>query len=199
MAGKCAATSCNLSGFAFCDDFEDGAADGWSTSGGAWSVVLDGTRVYKGGNGPYNSTAGSIAWTDQSVESKMKILAFGGTSSSYRAGIIARNAGSTNYYTLAIDAAGYVRLLRGTSTPSGASGACGPALTGLASLTNTWVTLKMQVSGPTNNVRIVTWLNGTQVHDCITTSSTVAAGNAGVMTYGSSTIAEFDDVRVSTP
>jgi hypothetical protein len=29
------------------DDFEDGNSTGWSTSGGTWSVVNDGTYVYK--------------------------------------------------------------------------------------------------------------------------------------------------------
>jgi pectate lyase len=31
----------------FSDNFEDGNSTGWSTSGGSWSVVTDGTRVYK--------------------------------------------------------------------------------------------------------------------------------------------------------
>lgn len=190
---------CATGASAFCDDFEDGNACGWTPSGGAWSVTSDGSFVYTGGGGSYNSTAGKSAWTDQTVEAKVKILGFGGSGSSYRAGIVARFAGSTNFYTLAIDAAGDVRLLRGSSSPSGASGTCDAVPSGLSSLTNTWIDLKLQVSGAAGNVHILTWVNGNAVHDCTTKSSTVAAGKAGVMTYGSSTRAEFGDFRVTTP
>jgi hypothetical protein len=190
---------CALSRYALCDDFEDGNACGWTTSGGSWSVVSDASFVYAGASGSYNSTVGTAGFTDQTVEVKMKILQFGGSGSSYRSGIIARFGQSTNYYTLAIDAAGDVRLLRGTSSPSGNSGTCDAVPSGLSTLTNTWIDLKIQVSGVAGNVHILTWVNGNPVHDCTTTSSTLAAGNAGVMTYGSNTRAEFDDFRVSTP
>jgi pectate lyase len=188
-----------LSGFVFCDDFEDGNASGWTTTGGSWSVLTDTSYVYAGGSGSYLSTAGLSTWTDQTVQARMKILAFGGTSSSYRAGIVARLAQSTNYYALGIDATGAVRLLRGTSTPSGATGTCGAVASSLSPLTNAWADLKIKISGPTGNVRVLTWVNAKPVHDCTTTSSTVTAGNAGVFTYGSGTRAEFDDFRVSTP
>jgi pectate lyase len=188
-----------LAGYVFCDDFEDGNASGWTTAGGSWAVLSDPTFVYAGGSGSYVSTAGVASWADQTVQARMKILQFGGTGSSYRAGILARYGQSTNYYTLAIDAVGDVRLLRGTSTPSGAAGTCNAVASGLPAVTNAWLDLKIQVSGPAGNVRIRTWVNASPVHDCTTTSSTLGAGNAGVMTYGSSTRAEFDDFRVSTP
>jgi pectate lyase len=197
--GSGSSSFCSLAASAFCDDFESGRACGWTTSGGTWSVTSDSTFVYTGGSGSYNSTAGSATWTDQTVEAKMKILTFGGSGSSYRAGIVARFAQSTNFYALAIDAAGDVRLLRGSSSPSGSTGTCDGIPSGLSTLTNTWIDLKIQVSGAGGNVHILTWVNGNAVHDCTTTSSTVAAGKAGVMTYGSSTRAEFDDFRVTTP
>jgi len=161
-------------------------------------VISDQSYVYAGGTGSYVSTAGG-SHGDQSVEARMKILQFGGSGSSYRAGILARFAQGSNYYALAIDAAGDVRLLRGSSSPSSASGTCDAVPSELPSVTGAWITLKMQVSGPTNDVHIQTWLNGDPIHDCTTTSSTIAAGSAGVMTYGSSTRAEFDDFRVSSP
>jgi hypothetical protein len=54
----------------FTDDFEDGNANGWTVFGGSWSVVIDGTRVYRqsSGSSKYRSGAGSSAWTDYSVE-----------------------------------------------------------------------------------------------------------------------------------
>ena len=47
-------------GYAFCDDFEDGNADGWTPSGGTWSVITDGSHVYQGGNGNSMSLAGPV-------------------------------------------------------------------------------------------------------------------------------------------
>ena len=37
------------------------------------------------------------------------------------------------------------------------------------------------------------------IHDCQTTSARCSAGPAGTYIYGPNTIAEFDDVRISTP
>lgn len=160
-------------------------------------MISDQSYVYAGGTGSYNSTAGPSNG-DQSVEARMKILQFGGSGSSYRAGILARVQGS-NFYVLAIDAAGDLRLLRGTSSPSSSSGTCDAVPSQLPAVVNTWVSLKIRVAGPANDVHILTWLNGNPVHDCTTTSSTIAAGSAGVMTYGSSTRAEFDDFRIAAP
>jgi pectate lyase len=182
----------------FCDDFEDGNATGWATTGGSWSVISDQSYVYAGGSGSYNATAGP-GWGDQTVEARMKILQFGGSGSSYRAGVVARNAQGSNFYTLSLDAAGDLRLLRGSSSPSGASGTCDAAPSGVSPVTNTWVKLKVAVSGSGSSVRIRSWMNDGMVHDCTTTSSTIPTGNAGVMSYGSSTRAEFDDFRVSSP
>jgi hypothetical protein len=61
-----------------------------------------------------------------------------------------------------------------------------------------WHTLKLEVSGSTT-VHLRTFLDGTLVHDCTSTSDTVVAGTAGTYVYGSNTIVEFDDVKVSTP
>jgi hypothetical protein len=162
-------------------------------------VVDSATKVYKGGNGTaYSSVAGGTGWTDQTVEATMKITAFGGSGSSYRAGIMARYTGGSNFYVFGLDAANNAVLMRNSSSPSGASGTCDTASSGLTSL-NTQVTLKLQVSGPAANVVLKTWLNGTPVHTCTTTSSTAASGAAGVFTYGSGTLAEFDNFTVSTP
>lgn len=59
--------------------------------------------------------------------------------------------------------------------------------------------LRLEVTGPTGNVHIKSFLDGVQVHDCTTISGTLASGQAGVSTYGSNTVAEFDGFKVSTP
>ncbi len=194
MATAGATASCT--GFAFCDDFEDGNSTGWTPSGGTWTVVTDGSSVYSGGLGSFFSTAGA-ATGDQTVQARMKVLALN-SGSSYRAGIVARFASSSNYYTVVIDGAGDVRLMKGSSSVSGASGTCAAEPSGLSSVVGSWVTLRLKVSG-SSSVHIQSWLNGDVVHDCTTTSGTVASGAFGVLTYGTGSRAAFDDVQVSTP
>ena len=57
-----------------------------------------------------------------------------GTDQNCRAGIIAREGGAVSNYLFALDATGNFQLLRGTGPPSGASGDCAPAASGLGAL-----------------------------------------------------------------
>jgi hypothetical protein len=100
----------------FCDDFEDGNSTGWTKSGGTWSVIDDaGDSVYQGGNASEESYAGEAAWTDQTVEANVKVASFGGTSDSYRAGIMARHSGSSAFYVFALGGDGNLTLRSGIS------------------------------------------------------------------------------------
>jgi pectate lyase len=188
-------------GYAFCDDFEDGDTVGWAPNGGTWSVVTDGSRVYQGGNGNAFSVAGQPTWTDQTITARVKITQWGGTSTSYRAGIVARATDASNQYVFAIDASGALRLLKGTSAPSGtgATGTCGKVSPTPLATAGTWYTMQMKIVGTGNNVSLTTSFNGTPIHDCQTTVGTLPAGAAGTYIYGPNTIAAFDDVRISTP
>jgi hypothetical protein len=201
MAGAGGAPICT--GAVYCTGFENGIISNWTTTGGSWAAVSDPTQsansVYSGGGGSYVSSLQSLSLTNQTVEANVYVSAFGGpTGSSYRAGIVARFAGGSSFYTFAIDADGYLRLLRGTSVPSGAVGTCAGVASGLASAKQTWMTMKLQVSG-SSTVRVVTWLNGVQIHDCQSTGTVVTSGSAGVTTYGTGTVADFDDFRVTSP
>lgn len=201
--GGCTATPpglCSSGTFALCDDFEDQNANGWMTTGGTWSIGSDPSYVYVGGVGSYRATNGQTSWTNQTIQARMKILHFDSSSSSYRAGILARFGGSTNYYAFQVDGAGDLRLLQGTSTVSG-TGTCATIASSLA--VGTWYTLKLQVSGPASATRLVSSYstNGTTftpAHDC-TLSGAFASGSAGVLTVGANTNAEFDDFAVTTP
>jgi hypothetical protein len=188
-------------GYAFCDDFEDGDTAGWTPSGGTWSVISDGSKVYQGGNGNSMSLAGPSTWTDQTITARVKVVQWGGTSTSYRAGIVARATDPSNLYVFAIDASGALRLLKGTSSPSGtgASGTCGKVTPAPAAVAGTWYTMQMKVVGTGNNVLITTFLDGVPVHDCQTSVGTLPSGRAGTYIYGPNTIVEFDDVKVLIP
>ncbi len=205
--GACAsmpATICGLPGWAFCDDFQDGNANGWSPTAGSWSVVTDSSLVYRyaGESGSQRSVVGSGSWTDQTIVAKVKVLHFDGSSSSYRAGILGRYAGSTNYYALMLDGTGALTLRRGTSSISGSG--CGsvspsPSLSG-----GGFFWLELQISGPASSTRLVSSYstNGTSfsaAHNCTVSGGTLGGGNTGVLTVGQNTSTEFDDFAVSTP
>src|SRR5688500_12660579 len=54
----------------FTDDFEDGNANGWSKSGGSWTVVSDGSLVYRQSStsSEAKARAGATSWTNYSVQ-----------------------------------------------------------------------------------------------------------------------------------
>jgi hypothetical protein len=184
---------------AFCDDFEDLIADGWSTSGGTWAVMEDddGNDAFQGGGASEEALAGDGSWADQTVEARVRVVAFGGDSDTYRAGIVARYASSSAFYVFALGGDGTLTIRRSTGAPSGSSGTCAAVSTNIDP--GEWFTLKLQVTGPSGNVRLRTYLNGTPVHDCTSTATTTASGKIGVLTVGSGTTARFDDVKVLLP
>jgi hypothetical protein len=84
----------------FTDDFTDGNADGWSKSGGTWSVVTDGSAVYrqsKTASDLARAFAGQTGWSDYTVQARVRPLAFDGTGADRFAGLAARSTGSTSY------------------------------------------------------------------------------------------------------
>jgi pectate lyase len=64
----------------FGDDFNDGNADGWSRNGGAWSVVTDGTPVYRqtGTSGNARALAGTAYTLDDANQVKSIVTAGAG-------------------------------------------------------------------------------------------------------------------------
>ena len=58
----------------FADDFEDGNSNGWSKSGGSWSVVTDGSRAFRqaGTSSDARAFAGETTWTDYAVQARVK-------------------------------------------------------------------------------------------------------------------------------
>jgi hypothetical protein len=180
----------SCSGFVFCDDFEDGVADGWTKSGGTWTVLDDDTKVYQGAASEESWAGPSVA--DQSVEARVKVVSFGGSSDAYRAGLIARHSGSSDFYAFQIRSDGSLSIRKSTSVVSG----CNQVAAGVSP--TAWFTMRLVVSGPASAVSLKGYVNGQEKVAC-THASGLASGQAGFVTYGTSTSARFDDIRVSSP
>jgi pectate lyase len=165
------------------DDFEDGTADGWTRSGGSWSVVTDGSRAYQqsGTSTDARALVGG-AWSDQSVRVRVKPSGFNGSGRQVAA--LARAQNTSSYYYLALSNAGALVLGKRS----------GGAFTTLSSApaavsTGTWQTVRLEAFGSTlrgfvGDVQMVTATDGT-----------FTSGRAGVATYYAA--ASFDDVTVT--
>lgn len=169
----------------FSDDFEDGNYTGWSKSGGSWSVVTDGTKVFKQASTSAISYAytGSTSWTNYSIQARAKILTFNGTGRPV--GVTARFSSTSNFY--------YAVLKNGNQLELGKKVSGGT--TALASKsysvnTGTWYTLKLSVNGS----QLQFYVNN--VLELTATDSTFSSGKIGLYTYN--TAAEFDDILVES-
>jgi pectate lyase len=193
VGGKCQGTPINCSaGLAFCDDFEDGNDNGWTkSSNSAWSIQTDGTMVYRG-TASEEAWAGLTSWTDQTVEAQVKVMNFGGTSDSYRAGIMARRSSSSNFYALQVRSDGSLSIRKSTSVLSG----CAQVASGVN--VKDWFSMKLEVTGPPTSVTLKGYINGSLKLTCTHTSG-LGSGTAGFVTYGSGTSAHFDDITVIAP
>ncbi len=161
----------------FSDDFNDGNASGWSTSGGTWSVS---SGVYSQGGTSANAKAqaGSTSWTAQSVTARVRVNAFG-SSSERAAGVMARAQSTSNFYALVLTPSG-AQLKRGTAVL--ASGAASVT-------TGTWYTLTLTASGSS----LTGFVNGNQVVSAV--DGALGNGRTGfVATYAN---ASFDDLVVT--
>jgi pectin methylesterase-like acyl-CoA thioesterase len=168
----------------FSDDFQDGNSSGWTTSGGTWSVVADGSNVLRqsGTSLDARARAGSASWTNYTVTTRVKPIAFNG--SNRFVAVLARTQSDTSYYYLALRSNNTVELkkLVGGSGTTLASAA-------VTVSAGTWYTLSLTVSGTSIRGSVN---GGTPL---TATDTQFAGGGAGVATfYGS---ASFDDVTVS--
>jgi hypothetical protein len=168
----------------FSDTFEDGNANGWTTSGGTWSVVADGTQVLRqsGTTGDARARAGSSSWTNYIVSVRAKPLAFNGTNRFVS--VMARAQSDTSYYYLALRSNNTVelkKLVNGAATTL--------ASASVTVTVGTWYTLTLEVSGTT--------LRGTVNGGSTLTAndSQYASGQMGVNTFNAT--ASYDDVTVN--
>ncbi|GAA2897520.1 hypothetical protein Acy02nite_65030 [Actinoplanes cyaneus] len=166
----------------FSDDFENGTS-AWSKSGGTWSVVTDGSKVYSQSKADSELSrvfAGDTSWGDYSVQAKVKGVTFG---SGGLAGVAARAGSSSTMYRLALLGTGKAELqaVKGSTVSVLASAP--------VSGTTTWHTLRIDASGST----IKGFLDGTAIGSG--TGTLPGTGRIGLVTAKAS--AEFDDVAVT--
>lgn len=194
-----AVPACASGTFLFCDDFEDGMANGWAGGKGVvWTVQTDVTYVYVGNVavGSFSSSlaAGTGILADQTIQGRVNVRGGAG------AGIIARGASG---YAVGVDPTeGDLTLFEAGNPVSGGVGTCGPVASSLA--TATWYWLRLRISGPTNSVRLVTSISMdgstfVPAHDCTDSSGVSSGGLAGVWIRATGTEAAFDDFTTTTP
>ncbi|MET8348440.1 polysaccharide lyase family 1 protein [Micromonospora sp. NPDC005206] len=168
----------------FGDTFDDGNADGWSKSGGDWSVVTDGTPAYRQANTGSElarAFAGQTSWTDYQVQARVKPLSFSGANR--LVALAARSGSATKMYRLALTNANRAELqvVNGSSITVLGS-------TALTVTTGTWYTLRLETAGST----VRGFVNGAQVG--AGTDTAYAAGRIALVTAYASAV--FDDVAV---
>ncbi|TDB74750.1 polysaccharide lyase family 1 protein [Micromonospora sp. KC723] len=168
----------------FGDDFQDANATGWSSSGGSWSVVNDGSLVYRqSSTGSDAKAQAGSTWSDQTVQARVKPITWS-SGSGRLVGVIGRAQTMTSYYYLALTNGNQVVL--GKRTSGGHTTlASAPSVVS----TGTWYTLRLEAFGS----QLRGYVNGQQVVSA--SDGTFNSGRIGLATLYAS--ASFDDVLVT--
>lgn len=177
------------------DDFQTGAATQWfEVAGSPWSLALDGddgNRAYQLNpvfDDFYASAAKNGPWTDQILEADVKVLAFGGTSSTDIVSLLGRFSNIDNYYAAVLRPDGRVAIrvrFAGTSpTTLKSSNALGIT-------TGVWYRVRFELVADALRLYIDDQLR-VEVQDGSLTKGTAALG-------GDNSAAAFDNVRVTLP
>lgn len=177
------------------DDFQTGDAAQWfELAGSPWSVALDGNdgnRAYQLTplfDDFYASAAKDGPWTDQILEADVKVLAFGGTSSTDVVSLLGRFSNIDNYYAAVLRPDGRVAIrLR----LAGASPTTLKTSAALGITTGVWYRVRFELVADALRLYVDDQLR-VEVQDSSLTKGTVALG-------GDNSAAAFDDVRVTLP
>jgi hypothetical protein len=177
----------------FMDDFETPKT--WDWQGDAMHMVIADGATNHAFN--LNSTmskqslaafAPTGATADHSIEARVKVLNWTGSSSSYVAAICARLSDGTHFYYLAIQSNdGKLKI----KYNNGSNSSVGSSLDGQFAL-NTWITLKLSVVGS----MLTAYANGTMLAQ--ETDGNLTTGTSiGLMVENANAL--FDDVVVRAP
>ncbi len=134
--------------------------------------------------------AGSSDWTDVSVRVRVRIAKFGAPLAAYRAGVMARHTDSPSGY--------YAVLLRGDNRLEvRREGQQLGSSVALPITLEQWHTLELRVSGPAQSVEVTALYDGHVIATAIDRQG-LASGQVGLVSFGSGTQAQFDDVLVTS-
>jgi hypothetical protein len=179
----------------FFDDFEDGDESGWTSTSGDWSIVDDDTTAIEqsqfDGNTLRVASVVNACWADQIVEARVKVLDFGGNSTSYSANVFARFIDAETYYVLGINSGSNGQLFIGKQVGGGLERLASEGGYGFDDNEDVWFTLRLEVIGSS----LKAYLN--DALELETTDSQITSGGVAVGTTHAS--ARFDDVRVTGP
>lgn len=168
----------------FEDNFEDGAADGWATVGGSWSIGTEESLAFAQ-NGLYGEAiayTGEASWTDYTLEADVKVKKLGGNG-----GILFRYQDANNFYMFRLNDTGSTADLYKKT---------GGSLQMLASVPvtvnpNQVYRLKATVQGAS----ITGSVDGTNLISWTGSGAELASGKIGLRVH--SGMASFDNVRVT--
>lgn len=183
LAGSVAVGATAFAGASFSDTFDDGNADGWSKSGGSWSVVTDGSpalRQDNAGSEHARQFAGDTGWTDYTLRARVKPVTLDGF-----AAVLARASSATTFVRLALLPGDRAEL---QAVASGQVTVLASARAGTAP--GAWHTLTVQVKGTS----VTASVDSTRLGPA--TFAAPSKGRIGLSTGHASAV--FDDVTVST-
>ena len=167
------------------DDFDDGNADGWTTSGGNWSVSNTGESSYyyeqTDSSAEFFSHGGETFWADYSVEAKIKRIDTTGWGS---CDLIGRRTGEDCY--LVQIGPSTVQIWNVTAANSWVN----LAKTNTTNALDTWYTYKLEMVG--NVIKV--YKDGIELMSA-TDPNPILSGQIGFRTYKAS--ARFDDIFVA--
>lgn len=166
------------------DDFEDGDAAGWTTTGGTWIVNLDeSNHVLRQSSLAANALArtGSPSWQDYRVTAEVKPESFNGLPGF--AGVVARASSTGDYYALVLRPNDTATLTRTTGGRSQTL-----ATLSVSVDTGRWYTLSLTVDGQ----QLTGSVDGASFS---ATDGFLYGGPAGLVTTW--TTASFDEVVVA--
>jgi hypothetical protein len=137
------------------------------------------------------AAAGLTSWTNYSIEAKVKVLGFTGTSSSDGVAICARLTGVESFYYFIIQAGdlkGKIKINNGSnSSLSSSLDASGFAM-------NTWITMRLDVVGYTLTAYLNGTMRGTYTVPATETANLLPTGGIALMVQRANVL--FDDVIV---
>lgn len=165
----------------FSDNFEDGNANGWTAESGSWSVVSDGSMVYKQSTATGGKSFAGSSWSNYSLEAKIKALSLGTNGCT---GLSIRYTDSNNRYFVILDKSNNIYIKK-------ASGGTQTVLASKAyTITiGTTYTVKFAANGSTLEM----YVNG--VKELTATDTTFSTGKIALNMYNAT--GEFDDIVVN--